>query len=295
MNFLKYCFGKIAKAVAWSLWASPRFIRRLLGVILGTLWFDVFRIRRRLVIENIERAFPNIAHAKAISLGRRSLYNLGQNFVEYSFLPFLNQKNVHRRLIFENPENLRKALDRKKGVILITLHMGNGDLAVAGLSLLGYPMVLVSKLFKLKWLNDLWFGMREKLGTEFIPPRDSSFQLLKKLKAGKVVVIPLDQFTGPPIGVKTTFFGVETGTAAGPALMALRSGAAVVPAYTFRNLQGRHEIHMLPEIDMESFKQAEDPSLAATQYFNHILEDLVRKHPDQWMWIHRRWKRFVVA
>ena len=137
--------------------------------------------------------------------------------------------------------------------------------------------------------------MRAEAGTEFIPPRNSSFQLLKKLKSNKIVAIPLDQFTGPPIGVKTKFFGVETGTAAGMALMALRSGAMVVPAYTYRTPSGRHDIQVLPPIDVSSFASHEDPSLAATEHFNRILEEIVRKHPDQWMWIHRRWKRFVVT
>jgi KDO2-lipid IV(A) lauroyltransferase len=206
----------------------------------------------------------------------------------------LKKENISQRVRMEGGEHLSAALDHKKGVLMLTLHLGHGDLAVASLSLFGFPMVLVSKFFKLKWLNDLWFGMREKLGTEFIPPRNSSFQLLKKLKAGKVVVIPLDQFTGPPIGVRTTFFGQETGTAAGLALMAVRSQARVVPAYTFRDADGIHQIRILPEVDMERFKHGEDPSYEATQHFNHLLEDIVRKHPEQWMWIHRRWKKFVV-
>jgi KDO2-lipid IV(A) lauroyltransferase len=294
MNFLKSCLGKIAKGGAWLIWISPLWVRKVLGSFLGLLWLDVFRIRRQIVKENILRAFPQKSGAEAIRLGRKSLCHLGQNFVEYSFLPFMNKKNVHALVHVEGEENLRQALAAEKGVLLMTLHLGHGDLAVGSLSLLGFPMVLVSKFFKLKWLNDLWFGMREKLGTEFIPPRDSSFKLLKKLKAGKVVVIPLDQFTGPPIGVKTTFFGVETGTAMGWALMAFRSGARVVPAYTFRDAGGIHQIHLLPEVDMEPFRTGSDPGYEATQHLNHILEDIVRKHPEQWMWIHRRWKKFVV-
>lgn len=295
MSFLKSLLGKTARLFAWLIWLSPFCIRRGLGAFLGLLWFDVFRIRRKLVIENIQRAFPEMSASKAAKLGRKSLFNLGTNFVEYCFLPFMNKRNVSRVAQLLNPEHLDHALDKGKGVLMLTLHLGHGDVAVGALSLYGYPMVLVSKFFKLKWLNDLWFGMREKLGTEFIPPRNSSFQLLKKLKANQVVTIPLDQFTGPPIGVKTRFFGVETGTAAGLALMALRSGALVVPAYTYRTSSGLHQIQLMPAIDMSPFTSAEDPSLAATEHFNRILEEIVRKHPDQWMWIHRRWKRFVVT
>jgi Kdo2-lipid IVA lauroyltransferase/acyltransferase len=174
------------------------------------------------------------------------------------------------------------------------LHLGHGDLACAALSLNGLPIIMVSKFFKLRWLNDLWFGMRERLGTRFIAPRDSSYALLKGLKSGAAVVIPLDQFTGPPIGVRTTFFGRETGTAAGLAVMAERSGAAVVSAYCFRDTNGKHVIHFNREMPVSSARSPEGARLV-TQTFNDELESFVRLHPDQWMWIHRRWKRFVVT
>jgi len=295
MNFLKSLLGKFSKGFAFLLWISPLWVRKSLGALLGSLWFDVLRIRRDIVVENIQRAFPEMSKSDALKLGRKSLHQLGQGFVEYSFLPFLNSKNLSQKMVFSGLENLDSALKEGKGILLLTLHLGHGDLGVGGLSLLGYPMVLVSKFFKLKWLNDLWFGMRAELGTEFVPPRDSSFQLLKKLRSNRIVVIPLDQFTGPPIGVKTQFFGVETGTAAGLAVMSLRSGAPVVPAYTFRNEKGLHEVHLLEKVDMESFKSKQNPAQEATQHFNFILEKIILEHPEQWMWIHRRWKRFVVT
>jgi KDO2-lipid IV(A) lauroyltransferase len=148
-------------------------------------------------------------------------------------------------------------------------------------------MVMVSKFFKAKWLNDLWFGMRERLGTKFISPRDSSYALLKALKRNHIVVIPLDQFTGPPIGVRTTFFGRETGTAAGLAVMAERSKAPVLSVYTWRRPNGRHVIEFVREIPTGDADRE-----VVTQRFNHELEAFVRLHPDQWMWIHKRWKKF---
>ena len=97
-----------------------------------------------------------------------------------------------------------------------------------------------------------------------------------------------DQFTGPPIGVRTTFFGKETGTAAGLAVMSQRSGAPVVSVYIYRKEDGRHAIHFVREIPSEG------PAERVTQGYNDELESFVRKHPDQWMWLHKRWKRFVV-
>ncbi len=285
----------LGRAVSAVLFYGPAWVRRGLGNFLAFLWFDFLRIRRQVVLNNIAIAFPSMSLSDRVRVGRKSLQALGQVFVEYSFLPYLSKNNYESLIRFENAELMEQKLAQGKGVLLLTLHMGHGDLACAAMSLKGWPVVMVSKTFKLKLLNDLWFGMRERLGTRFIPPRDSAYPLLKALKSGSAVIIPLDQFTGPPIGVRSRFFGVETGTGAGLAVMAERSGAPVVVVYTYRDEQGKHVLHFVCEVPVPR-NQAKDPEATArvTQRFNDELEKLVRLHPEQWMWIHKRWKKFVV-
>lgn len=292
MSWIAKSIGWFARILSWCLAKSPRFVRNGVGYFLAFLWFDLFRIRRDVVTGNIAKAFPETTPLERVRMGRRSLRNLGKNFVEYALLPFLNRDNFETYFRFENMEILDQALQEGRGVILLTLHLGHGDMACAGLSLKGYKIYMVSKFFKLKWLNDLWFGMRRRLGTEFIAPRNSSYALLKALKKNGVVVFPLDQFTGPPIGVRTKFFGIETGTAAGLAVMADRSGAAVVPCYTYRDQDGRHVVRF-EGIEHVSLKgDRESNIISATQHFNDLLEGFVRRYPEQWMWIHKRWKTY---
>jgi KDO2-lipid IV(A) lauroyltransferase len=287
MKLLTGFLGRVLSAV---LFFGPSFVRRGLAWLLAFLWWDLFRIRRGVVLDNLAIAFPEMSHREKVRMGRRNLRHLAMNFVEYSYLPWLSRSNYQNFIEFHNLELFREALGKGKGVLLLTCHMGNGDLATAGLSLEGFPMVMVSKFFKLKWLNDLWFGMRERLGTKFVAPRDSSFVLLRSLKQGRAVIIPLDQFTGPPIGVRTTFFGKETGTAAGLAVMAERSGAPVLSVYAVRGADGRHLVNFVREMPVRN--SPEETVEKITQRFNDELESLVRLHPEQWMWIHRRWKRF---
>lgn len=287
---MKLLIGSFGRILAYFLFYGPAFVRKALAYFLAFLWFDVLRLRRQVIDENMKIAFPSWTAAKRRRMGRKNLRHLGLNFVEYSFMPWLSRRNYERYFVFENAPLFEEALSRGKGVLLLTLHLGNGDLACAGLSLRGYPVVMVSKFFKIKWLNDLWFGMRERLGTRFVAPRDSSFALLKSLKQGRAVIIPLDQFTGPPIGVRTTFFGHETGTAAGLAVMAERSGAPVISVYTYRREDGRHVVRFAHEMPV---RLAPDETVEAiTQRFNDELQRFVVQHPDQWMWIHRRWKKF---
>ena len=284
---MKRLTGWLGRAISFVLFHSPAVFRKALAVLLAFLWFDVFRIRRKVVLENIRTAFPSLSEAERMRIGRASLRHLGLNFVEYSFLPWMTKRDTETRFAFLGLDVFEEALAQKKGVLLLTLHLGHGDLATAALALKGYPMVLVSKAFKLQWLNELWFGMREKVGVKFIPARNSSYALLKSLKRNEAVIIPLDQFTGPPIGVRTTFFGKETGTAAGLAVMSERSGAPVVSVSTYRRPDGVHVVHFHRRMP------AEGPADRVTQGFNDELEGFVRKYPEQWMWLHRRWKRFV--
>ncbi len=285
---MKRLTGWFGRATSFLLFISPAIVRRGLANFLAFLWFDLFRIRREVVLANIHTAFPDWTEAERIRVGRRSMRHQGLNFVEYTFLPFLNQKNVDEHFVFLGLDVFDRALKKGKGVLLLTLHLGHGDLATAALAIKGYPMVLVSKAFKLKWLNDLWFGMREKVGVRFVPARNSSYALLKALKKNSAVIIPLDQFTGPPIGVRTTFFGKETGTAAGLAVMSERSGAPVVSVYSYRMEDGRHAVRFVREMEREGATER------VTQNYNDELEGFVKKHPEQWMWLHKRWKRFVV-
>jgi Kdo2-lipid IVA lauroyltransferase/acyltransferase len=285
---MKLLIGWLARAVSFLLYISPRGVRQALAYFLAFLWFDLFRIRRDVALNNLKIAFPDWDDKKRLKVARESIRHLGLNFVEYSLFPFLSRRNYLDYFEFVDWEKYEQAHAKGKGVLMLTLHLGNGDMSLAGLALKGVPIVLVSKVFKLQWLNDLWFGMRERIGMRFIPPRNSSYALLRALKQNAIVGIPLDQFTGPPIGVRTTFFGKETGTAAGLSVMAERSGAVVLSMYTYRKPDGKHAIHVGREIDVRGDAET------VTQAYNDELEKFVRLHPEQWMWIHKRWKRFVV-
>ena len=271
----------------------PRKIQYLFGYALGILWWDIIRLRRDIVLENLEIAFPNMTTSEKSALARRSIINMGKSFVEHTWMPFYTSENYINDFVFKGIEYLEQARAKGKGVCLLALHLGNGDMALAGMSLKGLPIMLISKKFKLRWLNDIWFEMRGRLGTEFISPRNSSYAILKGLKKQKIVIFVHDQFMGPPTGAKTLFFGKETGTALGLAVMSYRSKAPVVPVFTFRREDGKTQVEYLPEVPFEEYNDRDHSLVYMTQKYNSIIEDLIRQHPDQWMWVHRRWKKFI--
>jgi Kdo2-lipid IVA lauroyltransferase/acyltransferase len=288
---MRWLFAPV-KLFAWFVYRLPWRAQRAFAALLAILWFDVLRIRRRVVVDNLGKAFPALARAERVRLGRKAMIEFCANVVQYSYLPFLDNSALAGFFTFEGRENIERVQARGKGVLMLTLHLGNGDLAMAGLGLIGLPINMISKVMKAKWLNDMWFGLREKFGVKFIAPRNSSFAVLKALKRNEVVIFVQDQFTGPPIGVKTTFFGHETGTGLGLATMAERSGAGVVPTYNLRRPDGTIHIVFGPEIPFEAMGDQDETLRHMTQVYNDRLEQYVKMCPEQWMWLHKRWKKF---
>ncbi len=263
-----------------------------IGDFLGFIWFDVLRIRRGVALQNLQNCFPEWADDKRISTARASVCHLGRSFVEFLRLPTAELDDYSNHFDIHGLENLQNAQKRGKGVFLLISHIGNGDWATVGFSLNGLKLSSITKEFKWRPLNDFWFHTRQRFGLDLIPDRKSSLTILKKLKQNEIVGFMLDQFLGPPIGIKTLFFGRETGTPMGLAVLVERSRAPVVPALTYRLADGRTAISFEPEIPFVDTGDKERNIQVNTQRYCDKIEGWVREHPEQWMWVHRRWKEF---
>ncbi|MCC7404807.1 MAG: hypothetical protein IT288_10455 [Bdellovibrionales bacterium] len=281
-----------ARSISYIVVSLPRSWQMCLGDVIGIFWFDLLRIRRRLVIENIARAFPEMSLVDRVRLGRKSMCHQGRTLIEYCYFPFLNQGDLERLFVIKGLDKVAEARKRGIGVCLMTCHVGAGDFATAGLSLSGLPIHLISKEFKWEWLNQTWFNLRSRVGTRFIKPRNSSFEIMRALKANEVVIFVQDQFMGPPIGAKTTFFGIETGSALGLSVIGRKTQAPILPVHTYRRSDGVTVVEIDDPIPWEDRGEKDATLVHMTQVFNDRIEQMVRQHPDQWMWLHRRWKRF---
>lgn len=286
MILIKY----LLLAIAWVIHRLPYVVHQMMAWAVAVLWFDILRIRRRDAIQNVLRVFPNKSKSEATKMARISLYHMGLTLVEFFSLPFLDGHDFRQMYEVQGEEYLREALKLGRGVFALSVHTGNGDMGSAALASWGYPIHIISKIFKNPWLNKLWFSSREAKGVRFIPPRKSSYDVLKALKNNQVVVFVLDQYTGPPNGILTRFFGIQTGTAAGLALFALRSEAPVLPVYAQRLGRRRHRIVIKPAIPLQEQADKENTILQMTETYNRQVEAAILECPEQWMWVHRRWK-----
>ncbi len=291
MNFWIYAFSL---SLACSLWILPKRWRFAMGSFLGWVWFDLLKLRRRTVLRNLTIAFPDFSHERRMEIARKSMAYLCYNFIEFSLIPLLDKKWLQEEVIFHGFENYEAAAAKGKGLLLMSLHMGNGDVGTAALVLKGLKMSLISKKFKNRLLNQFWFGVREKKGTRFLEPhgRSTAFDILRICRAQLPVIFVVDQFMGRPYGIDSTFFGKKTGTAYGLALFAMKTQAPVVPIYTYRDSELKTHVVFENEVTFEKIEDKDLQIKLMTQKYNDRVESIVRKFPEQWMWVHRRWKKW---
>lgn len=274
----------------------PRTWLRKSGAWVGFLWFDVLGFRKKIVMNNLDIAFPKWPQELKHKVGRESVYQLGYNFAEFFFIPSVTPEWIQKNVVFEGWENVEKAHTQGKGMFFLSLHLGNGDLAANAIAQSGQELFIITKRFKTQWFNDLWFSVRGAKGVKYIDAHgpNNAFEILKALKKNAALVFVLDQYMGKPYGIATTFFGKRTGTAYGLALFAQKTKSPVLPIYTYEGNDKKLHVVIEPAMDTEKCvtDDKDQTILNITQSFNDKLEEIVRKHPEQWMWVHRRWKDF---
>ncbi len=292
-EFLRFLGRTCGQTMAFLLSLLPDSASCIWGRFLAFLWVDVFSIRKDVVYSNIEIAFPGTDEPTKKRWMRQSLEVLCRSFFDVLKIPSINLKWIDENVIFHGLENIENP---QTGILFMSLHMASGDLAAAAFSEKVKPLSLISKRFKSPFLDELWFSVRTKSKTEFIDAhgKSNAFDILKALKKNRGLVFVVDQFMGKPFGVETQFFGRTTGSAYGLALFAQKTKTPVHPLWTYWDENNKLNICVEPRIDFTS-KLTDDldrNNVVLTNIFNQHIENIIRKKPEQWMWVHRRWKVF---
>ncbi len=198
-------------------------------------------------------------------------------------------RDLDRFLVVDGYENFDKATARKKGVIFLTCHLGAFDLQITVMSLRGLKPNIIGTPLKDQRLNELLFEYRNAYGAVAIERGKETLRLIKALKTGGSIAILIDQDTK----VKSRFvdfFGMPAATPVGAAILALKTGAAIVPTYVYLGDDNLQHMHILPEMPLAITGDEEQDMVINTQNFTRFIEDQIRNHPEQWVWMHERWK-----
>lgn len=294
MDFLaaqKSSFSFGPKLVIWLVNLLPLQLRLWLFQRCGDLLFFFDLWHRRITLRNLALAFKEKKGRELREIGRAVFRNLGRVLAEFSFTPRLNKKNVRKYIILEGEENFRRAYAQGKGVIFLTAHFGNWEWMAATFPLLtGHPCHVVMRPLDNKFLDQIVETLRTWTGNKTIPKKKAMGRMLRLLQNGEIVGVLLDQNVDWHEGVFVNFFGELACTNTGLALLALRTGAPVLPVFNIRQKNGQYRVVIEPEISLIRTGNKEADVFQNTEIFAQIIERYIRAYPDHWLWLHRRWK-----
>lgn len=280
---------RILKGIAFAMGRLPLPTALAVGRGLGWIYGSVVRYHRRDALEALKRSFPEKSDSEIRDLARRMYANLGMNLMELFRLADPRSGYPGSLVETEGAEHMAAAQARGKGVIVLSAHVGNWDLLCTAAPTWGYPLTIITKVIKNKALNELWMEIRSRYGLKFVPAHNSYRACLSALRKNEIVGFVLDQNMIDKEGIFVDFFGKPACTSPGLAYMSAQSGAPVVPSFMVRKPKGRHLVKFLPLIEPPPDRKPETIR-DYTQRYTKVIEDVVREYPDQWIWLHRRWK-----
>lgn len=259
---------------------------------LGKLAYVFSRKQRELVITHLGLAFASEKTPREIfTLSKRVFEYLGRNAGDViRSLRVRTLNDLNKFLVTHGIENYEQAHAKGKGVMFLTSHLGAFDLQITNMALRGLKPHIVGTALKDAKLNELLIEYRNAYGAVAIERGKESVKLFKVLKAGGSIAILIDQDIRFLKGRFMDFFGMKAYTPIGATILALRTGAAVVPTFIYLGDDGLQHMYILPEIPLVYTGDEEQDLIINTQNFTNITEQVVRKHPEQWVWMHQRWK-----
>jgi len=282
-------------AAAWPfikiLGILPRPLARAFAIILAQVVYALHVRLRRVGMRNLALAFPEKNEAERARILRGEFTSLGRQLAEVCRFPKYARGNIEQVVVYDGLENYERAYARGKGVLFLTAHFGGWELSAFAHSLHGHWLHVVMRPMDNQYLDRLIQRYRTMHGNKTVMKDDFVRGLLGAMKAGETVGILMDTNMTPPQGVFVDFFGIPACTASGLARIALRTDAAVVPGFTiWDEALGKYRLRFDPALELIRTNDLEADIVANTRMFTKVIEDYVRKYPEQWLWVHRRWK-----
>ena len=269
----------------------PRRAARAVGAGIGAVIWTLLGRLRSVGLRNLELAFPEKTVEERRRILRTLYRTLGWQIAEFCKMSGYTVESASRFIRYDGLENYVQARDKGKGVLVLTGHLGAWELSSFYHSLRGMPMSLVIRRLDNPLVDAYVNGIRCLHGNRVIHKDDFARGLLTAMHNGETVGILMDTNMTPPQGVFVPFFGVDACTASGLARVALRTGAAVLPGFLlWEESEKRYVLRFGEELELVRTGNAQADVLANTALFAKTTEDYIRRYPEQWLWVHRRWK-----
>jgi KDO2-lipid IV(A) lauroyltransferase len=283
-------FGLVWSVLQVFAWL-PLPVVRLLVSLLGRLLYLATRRWRVVARSNLEFAMPELDPVQREEVIRGVYENLGRVVLSVARMPRLTPANIGRWIQYEGFEHYQRALEKGRGVLFMTAHLGNWELSAFAHALFGNPMHVMVRPLDNPWLDRLVDRYRRRAGNQTIRKQDAGLKVLRALRNNEAVGILIDQNTTERDRVFVDFFGRKASAGSAFVKLAQRSGAVVIPGFAlWRPESGRYVLKFYPPLEWSDSGDADRDLVDNTQRCHSMLEQVIREQPEQWLWIHRRWK-----
>ncbi len=277
-------------AFRWFILGLPLETAQTVGARLGGAAFHLLTGRRNIALDNLRHAFPEKSETELQTITRGAFRNYGIVFAELLWFPNLNRSILERLLIPKNISLMHEVHAGGNGAVMLAGHFGNWELIALGMAYLsGLPLTIIVQTQNNTLVDKMINRHRSQFGNIVVPKGMSIREILTTMKNGGIVAIAPDQ-SGPNEGVFVNFFGRMTATHQGPAVFALRCNAPILMGFIIRKDDCSYDVilEIVPSDDLKG--DTEENVAELTRRHTALLESYIRKYPDQWLWMHRRWK-----
>jgi KDO2-lipid IV(A) lauroyltransferase len=265
-------------------------LSRKFSFVLAFFFFYIIPIRKKVVLKNLQIAYPEINFLTVKKSAFRIYKSFAITLVELLYLPYMKRQEIIDAVECSNPELIIEKYKEGKGIILLSSHYGNWEFIAISVALqVKIPFSVIVKPLRNPYVYDWMNKARTKFGNEIVPLGISIRKTYQTLKEKKIVAMVADQ-RGPKEGVRVSFFGRQVSVYTGPAALALKTGSPIIFSVPVR--QKNYKYHsVLVEISQNNLPESyEDKIKEISQRHTSYLEKIIRENPEQWLWMHDRWK-----
>ncbi|HZP02575.1 MAG TPA: lysophospholipid acyltransferase family protein [Terriglobia bacterium] len=287
VHWLEYAIAaSLLKLLGWT----PHSVARAICALLAMLSYWLWPRLRRVGLYNLRLAFPEWDEPQRRRVIRGLFRNFGRMLADFAHFPRWNRNNIERLIIYDGYENFERAAAQGKGVMFLTAHFGNWELGSFAHGVYGHPCnFIVRELDNLR-MDRLINRYRCLSGGKAIQKKDFARQVLRAFNQGEAVGILMDQNMLASEGIFVDFFGLPACTTPGPARVARKTGVPVVLGLVIWDTRLKKYRLRFEYVDWIRRDEPEEEILANTANFTRLIENYVRLYPDQWLWVHKRWK-----
>jgi KDO2-lipid IV(A) lauroyltransferase len=285
----------IARSIFGSLSILPRRTAITLGIGVGRLGFKLLAGMRKVAMRNLTIAFPEMSDEERLKIAKGTFENFGRILGETSQFGKVSRENIGEIVEFELSgeiaELYKKIKAERRGVLITTGHLGNWELLVTAFAILYEPISYLARPLDNPMIEQMTLDIRTRFGAEPINKTNSAMIAITRLREGKILGILADVNAHPKEGVFVPFFGVPACTTSGAAMIAIRSNALILPAFCVWD-KGLGKYRFVHGAVLEPVITGDRKAdiAATTALYTAEIEKIIRQYPEQWTWIHKRWK-----